>query len=202
MTAADAIRAACVIIESAPRAIPNDQRTDAPLIVGIDGAGGAGKSTLARGIDDANAGRVSIVRCDDFYHPLTGAQNSRLTAEEAYEHYFDWRRLRDEALMALRSGQRARYQRYGWSTDRLAEWVEAEPREILVVEGVFSMRPELRPLLDIAIFIETPREERQRRMLARRQDSAAWMARWMSAEDWYLEHVAPHRHADLVVEGF
>jgi pantothenate kinase-related protein Tda10 len=92
MTAAEGIRAACAIIESAPRATPNDRRTDAPLIVGIDGAGGAGKSTLARGIDDANPGRASIVRCDDFYHPLTGAQYSRLTVEEAYENYFDWRR--------------------------------------------------------------------------------------------------------------
>jgi uridine kinase len=202
MTAAEAIRAACAIIESAARAIPNDQGADAPLIVGIDGAGGAGKSTLARGIDDANPGRVSIVRCDDFYHPLTGAQYSWMTAEEAYENYFDWRRLRDEALIPLRRGERAPYRRYDWSTDSLADWIQVEPREIVLVEGVFSMRPELRPLIDVAIFIETPREERQRRMLARPQDSTAWIDRWTAAEDWYLEHIAPNRNADLVVEGF
>jgi uridine kinase len=108
----------------------------------------------------------------------------------------------DEAVIPLRGRKRARYQRYDWRTDRLAEWIEIEPREIVLVEGVFSTRPELRPLLAVAIFIETPREERQRRMLARPQDSSAWMDRWMAAEDWYLEHVAPHRHADLVVEGF
>jgi uridine kinase len=194
MTPADAVRAACAMLDN--------RRTGATLVASIDGAGGAGKSTLARGIDDANPGRVSIIRCDDFYHPLTGAQYSRLTAEEAYENYFDWRRLRDETLMPLRSGNRARYQRYDWSTDRLAECIEIEPREIVLVEGVFSMRPELRPLLDVAIFIETPRAERQRRMLARPQDSTAWMDPWVSAEDWYLEHIAPHRNADLVLEGF
>ena len=104
--------------------------------------------------------------------------------------------------MPLRSGKRARYQRYEWSTDRLAEWIEIEPREIVLMEGVFSTRPELRPLIDVAIFIETPRDERMRRMLSRPQGSTSWMEQWMAAEDWYLEHLAPHRRADLVIEGF
>src|SRR5208282_5131237 len=120
----------------------------------------------------------------------------------AYENYFDWRRLRDAALIPLRGGQHARYQRYDWSTDRLAEWIEVEPREIVLVEGVFSTRPELRPLIDVAIFIETPRNERMRRMLARPQDSTSWMDPWTAAEDWYLENVVPHHRADLVAEGF
>ena len=201
MTSADALRAACAILESAARALPNDRWASRRLIVGIDGAGGAGKSTLARGISDACAGRVTIVRCDDFYRPLIGAKYSQLTPEEAYENYFNWRRLRDEVVMPLRSGKRARYQRYDWSTDRLAEWIEIEPREIVLMEGVFSTRPELHPLIDVAIFIETPRDERMRRMSARPQGSTSWIGRWMATEDWYLQHIAPHHHADLVVEG-
>jgi uridine kinase len=191
MNPADAARAACAIL--------NERRRDGVIIVGIDGAGGAGKSTLAGGISAALDGRVSIVRCDDFYRPLTGA---RYSPEEAYENYFDWRRLRDEALIPLRAGVRARYQRHDWSTDRLAESIEVEPREIVIVDGVFSLRPELRALIDVAIFVDTPRDERMRRMLARPQNNTSWIDRWMAAEDWYLEHVAPHRHADLVIEGF
>jgi uridine kinase len=194
MTSADALRAACAILKK--------RRVTDRLIVGIDGAGGAGKSTLASGIRDAFAGRVAIVRCDDFYRPLIGAQYSALSPEQAYENYFDWRRLRDEVVMPLRSGKRACYQRYEWSTDRLAEWIEIEPREIVLMEGVFSTRPELRPLIDVTIFIETPRDERMRRMLSRPQGNASWMEQWMAAEDWYLEHLAPHRRADLVIEGF
>jgi uridine kinase len=194
MTAAEAVRAACAIID--------ERRTKRPLVVAIDGLGGAGKSTLANGINDAFAGCVSIIRCDDFYRPLSGEDFSRLTPEEAYENYFDWWRLRDEALMLLREGKRARYQQYDWSTDRLAEWIEVEPREIILIEGVFSTRPELRSLIDVAIFVETPREERIRRMSARPQPDTSWMQRWTAAEDCYLTHVAPHRPADLVLEGF
>lgn len=191
MTPSDAVRAACAIINER-------RRTDERLLVGIDGAGGAGKSTLANGIGEAFGGRVSIIRCDDFYRPL----NARYTPEEAYENFFDWRRLRDEVLIPLRNQQPARYQRYDWSTDRLAEWIEVEPREIISVEGVFATRPELRALLEVAIFIEAPREERIRRMSARPQPSTAWMDQWMAAEDWYLANIAPHRGADLVIEGF
>ncbi len=100
------------------------------------------------------------------------------------------------------SGEPARYQRYDWSTDRLAEWIEIEPREIVLIEGVFSMRPELSDFVDIAIFIETPRDERIRRMSSRPQSDPSWMDPWMAAEDWYFEHIAPHRRADLILEGF
>jgi uridine kinase len=194
MTPADAVHAACTLL--------NDRRRSDPMVVGIDGCGGAGKSTLAKGVSEAFAGRVSIVRCDDFYRPLIGAQYVQLTPRQAYENYFDWRRLRDEALMPLRDGKPARYQRYDWAADSLAEWIEIHPREIVIIEGVFSMRPELRPLIDVTIFIETPRDERVRRMSARAQPSTSWMARWVAAENWYLEHIAPHRHADLVIQGF
>ena len=187
----EAVRAACANIRQ--------RRAAGRLVVGIDGGGGAGKSTLARGIDEAFAGCVATVRCDDFYRPLTGQQ---LAPKEAYEEFFDWRRLRDEAIAPLSRGVQARYQRYDWATDRLAEWIEIEPREIVVIEGVFSTRPELRPLIDVAIFVETPRDERMRRMLARPQENTSWMDQWMAAEDWYLEHVAPNLHADLIVEGF
>ncbi len=191
MALADTIRAACALL--------NERLGATVLIVAIDGGGGAGKSTLARAISDAFAGCVSIIRCDDFYRPLDSLECS---PEVAYEKYFDWRRLRDEALLPLRARKTARYRRYDWSTDRLAEWIEVKPREIVLVEGVFSMRPELRDLIDVAIFIETPRDERIRRMASRLQSDTAWMESWLAAEGWYLEHVAPHRSADLILEGF
>jgi len=191
MTREEMVGAACALI--------NRCRTGSAMVIAIDGGGGAGKSTLARGIENAFAGSVSIIRCDDFYGPL---HDTQLAPAEAYENYFDWRRMRDAAMMPLRAGRRARYQRSDWTRDHLAQWIDAEPREIVVIEGVFATRPELRGLIDLAIFIETPREERIRRMTARPQDSLAWMDLWLAAEDWYLENVAPHRSADLLLKGF
>ena len=91
----------------------------------------------------------------------------------------------------------AKYQRYDWSTDRLMDWVSVEPDKIVLVEGVYSSRPELRPMLDAAIFVEAPRAERLRRVLARDPNSCDWITPWMSAEDWYLDQIRPQDAADL-----
>jgi uridine kinase len=173
---------------------------DTRMIAAIDGPGGAGKSTLADGIRAEFAGHVSIVRCDDFYRPI--AEGDVLDCPQAYEKYFDWKRLRDDALIPLRDGSPAKYQRYDWTTDRLAEWIEVEPRPIVLVEGVYSTRPELRELLAVAIFIDTPRAERIRRMRARPQETTSWTERWTAVEDWYFENIAPQHRADLIIEGF
>ncbi len=207
-----AIAAACAILERRRVERPAEGLPqDLPMMVGIDGAGGSGKTTLADGIRARlGADRVAIVHADDFYRPLRDGSRHAVGRRGAdavhgpqhdYERYFDWRRLRASALVGLRAGRPARFRRYDWSTDTLAEWVEVAPRDIVVVEGVYSTRPELRQLLDIAIFVDTPRDERIARMLARGQNAQEWIERWMAAEDWYLENIAPLRSADLVVAG-
>jgi hypothetical protein len=96
-------------------------------------------------------GGVSVLRDDHFFLPLNEYPAARLPPDEAYRLYFPWERMRDEALLPLRRGQTARYQRYDWETDRLNQWITVEPNELILIEGVYSTRPELRPLIDIAI---------------------------------------------------
>jgi len=193
----EAIDAACAATRVA-------QIGRATIVVAIDGGAGAGKSTLAKGIRD-RLGRVSILRADHFFLPLNEYPAARLAPDQAYRLYFPWDRMRQEALIPLRCGQTARYQRYDWETDRLDQWVIVEPNEIVLVEGVYSARPEIRPLIDLAIFVETPRDERRKRMLARghleRDINNDWLAPWVAAEDWYFANVRPAEHADLVVAG-
>ena len=172
----------------------------APLVVAIDGGGGAGKSTLAKGTRD-RLGVVSILEADHFLRALNEYPASRLAPDEAYRLYSEWERMRDDALMPLRRGRAARYQRYDWATDRLSEWIVVEPNEVVLIEGVYSTRPELRPLIDIAVFVETPRDERLKRMRARAHVANDWMTPWMAAEDWYFANLRPAEHADLVVAG-
>ncbi|MCH8205398.1 MAG: uridine kinase [Chloroflexi bacterium] len=174
--------------------------TGRTTLVAIDGLGGAGKSTLAaqlRGALDSG----SIVAVDDFYRPMTESERGRLTPEDGFDEYFDWARLRDEVLVPLSEGSRSRYRRYDWVTNTLAEWHEIEPGGVVIAEGVYSTRPELRPYFDVTAFVETPREQRLARMLDRLYDDVAWVERWMAAEDWYLEHIRPGDHVDLVVDG-
>ena len=165
-------------------------------LVAIDGLGGAGKSTLAMELGET-LDTFSIVALDDFYRPVAAA----LAPEQACDAYFDWQRLRDTVLAPLSRNSHACYQRYDWVSDALAEWHEVSPGGVVIVEGVYSTRPELRPRFDVTIFVDTPREERLARMLDRLYNDVAWVERWMAAEDWYLEHMRPLDHVDLVVDG-
>jgi uridine kinase len=196
MTPDRMVRAACSLIEEHTIARKREGR---PLFVAIDGGTGAGKSMLARGIQE-KSGAVSIVRTDDFFRPLNEYPTASLAAEDLYELYFAWQRMRDEALIRLRRGETATYQKYDWSADRLLQWETVEPEEIVLVEGVYSSRPELRPMLDAVIVVEAPRAERLRRVLARDPNPTTdWITPWMKAEDWYLEKIRPQDTADLIL---
>ena len=171
------------------------------LIVGIDGPGGAGKSTLARELallrDD-----VAIVEGDDFYRPLNESTRAALTPIEAVDLLFDWERMRDEVLAPLVRGEDARYRRYDWPTERLGQDVATVGAHgVVVVEGSYVARPALRGYLDLIVVVEAPRDLCLVRQLERGENEPEQIARWRAAEDWYLERQDPKRVADLVVDG-
>src|SRR4051794_35706380 len=97
--------------------------SDRTVLIGIDGPGGAGKSTLADAIANSLEVRdVEIVHVDDFY--LSSRDRPPLK-----EHGIDvdLSRLRHQIIEPLRRGELARYQRYDWRSDALAEWREVAP---------------------------------------------------------------------------
>lgn len=145
---------------------------------------------------------ASIVHGDDFYRPMEVAARAPISPREGYECYFDWQRLAEEVLAPLSRGRAAVYRRYDWSRDRLGkDAVGVRPRGVILVEGVYSARPELRGYVDIAIYVDTPRAERERRLWARGQDEEVWIARWLAAEEWYEREHHPRERANLVVRG-
>ena len=187
------------MVRAAISLIERSKKKGTRLLVAIDGGAGAGKSTLAREIRN-RLGGVAILSTDDFFRPLNEYPAASLPPEKLYDLYFPWQRMRDEALIPLRRGETARYQRYDWSSDRLLDWIIVEPEEIVLVEGVYSSRPELRTMLDAAIIVEASRDERRRRVLARGPNqSSDWMTPWMAAEDWYFDHIRPQDSAELIL---
>lgn len=76
------------------------------LLIGIDGCGGAGKSTLASKIKETYS-NATIVHHDDFYLP-SGERINVLPNEKPIGADFDWRRLLHQVLDPITNNQGTR----------------------------------------------------------------------------------------------
>ena len=169
------------------------------LVVAIDGHGAAGKSTIAEAV--ARATGAALVHTDDFFRSSPTPPPPTAAGGLALRDYYDWRRLRAQALEPLRARRAATFRRFDWERGRgLDGPVTVEPNDLLLVEGVFSAAPELSDLVDRSVFVETPETERLRR-LRRQVTPEEWDADWLIAEQAYFDLVRQPSSFDLVVTG-
>lgn len=177
-------------------------RRSSTLLIGIDGLGGSGKSTLAREL----AGLLpdaTVVEFDDFYRPSRERQLRAAAGDREIGGDFDWRRILSQVLRPLAADEVARYQRYDWDRDELAEWRRVPPVGVVIVEGNFSTRDELRDYYDLTIWVSAPYDARLRRGIERDGEQARgrWVNEWMPEEERYVEAFRPADQVDVVVNG-
>lgn len=171
------------------------------LCVALDGRSGVGKSTLARQLADALA--ATLVDGDTFYAGGTTVRTD--SPEERARDCIDWRRQR-AVLEALRDAGSASYRSFDWEAfdgrlESEATVVTLEPSSVVIVEGVYSARPELADLFDLRVLLRVPDDVRLARLVAREQGLTAWELQWHEAEAWYFAHAAPPAGFDVIVEG-
>ncbi len=156
--------------------------------IGVDGFGGAGKTTFAERIAAA-VPRATVVHVDDFARPWIAE--------------WDYDRFRTDVVAPIVAGRTARYQRYDWPTETLAEWHDLEPGRVIVSEGVSSTRPETGVPWALTIWVEAPREVRLQRALDRDGPDlmARWLDDWLPSEQAWAQRARPLEWIDLVIPG-
>jgi uridine kinase len=153
---------------------------------------------------------AALIRLDDFFSAeIPDKQWDEFSVEERLKHVFDWGRLRENVLEPLLAGEPATWHAFDFESGLRPDGtygmqddpVEREPADVIVLEGTYSAGPELADLIDLAILVHVPVEERHAR-LAAREDSdflEEWHERWDPVESLYFNRVRPRGDFDLIV---
>nr|AIA15272.1 AAA domain protein [uncultured bacterium] len=166
-------------------------------LIAVDGRSGVGKSTFA--LELAQLLTASVIQGDDFYSG--GVLIRRDTPGERMNACIDWQEQR-RVLEALREGKRAAWRSF--DSDRFDGSLEVgqkfcEPTRFVVLEGVYSARPELSDLLDFRILLTVPHELRLKQLFAREGAIGPWERQWHEAENEYFDKIATSNCFDLVL---
>lgn len=179
-----------------------------PLIIGIAGGTGSGKTTLTNSLLKRFNGQVGVIYHDNYYK-----RNDHLTYDERTELNYDAPTAFDNDLLvthlkALIAGQTIETPVYDFTDhNRSEETMIVQPQRIIILEGILIfVEEEIRKLCDIKIFVDTDADVRILRRL--RRDVIERGRSIESVESQYLATVKPmhelhvepsKRHSDMII---
>ncbi len=180
-----------------------------PILIGITGGTGSGKTTVAEAIHSAFEGNsITMIMQDSYYKDQSHITfEERLKTNYDHPHSIDMDHLiRD--LKSLMSGQSIDMPVYDFAEHtRKSETIKIVPTDIIIVEGILVLDDKnLRDLLDIKIYVDTDADIR---ILRRMQRDINERGRSMeSVINQYLNVVRPmheqfteptKRYADIII---
>nr|WP_235472381.1 uridine kinase [Ardenticatena maritima] len=186
-----------------------ERMQERPVIVGVAGGSGSGKTTVSRAIlERVGPERIAYIQHDSYYRDM-----SHLPPHERARINYDHPDSLETGLLVahlrmLQAGQPVEIPVYDFATHaRLPETRRVEPRPVILVEGILVFaEPELRSLFDVKIFVDTDADIRFIRRLER--DTRERGRSVQSVIEQYLTTVRPmheefvepsKRYADVII---
>ena len=181
-----------------------------PIVIGIAGGTGSGKTTLTKHLKERFGENVSVVYHDNYYNRLynmTYDERAKINydAPEAFET-----ELMVEHLKKLRNGESIECPVYDYTIhNRSDETMIIEPCEVIIIEGILVFQcEELRSLMDIKIFVDTDADERimrriQRDVCERERPIESVINQYRATvKPMHEKYVEPSKkYADIIVVG-
>ena len=180
-----------------------------PLVIGIAGGSGSGKTSVTNAIvDHLDKDRIVVIQHDSYYRDLSEQKGG--TPDQVN---FDHPDALETTLLVrhlgqLRAGSPVDQPIYNFATHRrMAETRRLEPREIIFIDGILIfVDEELRRLMDIRIYVDTDADERlirriRRDILERGRSVDSVMQQYMqTVKPMHLQFVEPSKHwADIII---
>ena len=180
-----------------------------PVVIGIAGGSGSGKSTVLRAIVEAFGPEyIAVLDHDAYYRPL-----DHLPLEARRAINFDHPDALETDLMRqhldqLLAGEPIEKPLYNFTTHtREPETIHVEPRPVIIVEGILVLaEPLLVERMDIKLFVDAAPDIRlmrriQRDMQERGRSAESILSQYeRTVRPMHLEFVEPSkRKADVII---
>lgn len=180
-----------------------------PLVIGIAGGSGSGKTTVVQEIlNRVGEEQIAYLQHDSYYKDLTGLPPTQRT-EINFDHPDSLETdLLIQHIASLRDLKPVSVPIYDFAIDRRTDQTfSVEPKNVILVEGILIFtEPELRKLFDVKIFVDTDADLRFIRRLHRditeRSRTTEYVIRQYqtTVRPMHLEFVEPSkRYADVII---
>jgi uridine kinase len=180
-----------------------------PLVIGIAGGSGSGKTTVAQEIlKRVGADRIAYLQHDSYYKDWTGLPPNQ-RAQVNFDHPDSLEtELLIEHIASLRDLKPVQVPIYDFSADRrTGSTFTVMPSNVILVEGILIFAvPELRRLFDVKIYVDTDADLRfirrlHRDITERSRTTESVIEQYLSTvRPMHLEFVEPSkRYADVII---
>lgn len=163
-------------------------------LIAIDGPCASGKTTLAARL--AKRYGAQVLHMDDFF-----LQPHQRTAERYAQPggNVDHERFLSEVLLPLSRGEAFDYRRFDCGRMALQQGVRMQPGAVTVVEGSYSLHPELAPYYDLRVLLTVDPQRQSARILARdgEEKHARFVREWIPLENRYFEQTNIGARCDM-----
>lgn len=165
------------------------------VIIAIDGPCASGKTTLASLLAEKIGAQV--IHTDDFFLPVDMRTEERLSQAGGNVHY---ERFCDEVVNGIKSGESFKYGVYSCRTGKVETYQTVSPLKSIIIEGSYSLHPEIDGIYDLKIFVETDYETQLERILSRNGADALeiFKSKWIPYENRYFEEYKIKSKCDVV----
>lgn len=166
------------------------------VTLAIEGGSGSGKTTLSELLSQVYD--CTVFHMDDFF-----LRPEQRTPERFAEPggNVDRERFLTEVLLPLHKNETVMYRRFDCGTFTILPPEIKGPSKLNIIEGAYSMHPELEKYYNLSVFLDITPELQKARITKRNTPelAARFFTEWIPMEQRYFEHMKVKENCDIVI---
>ncbi|MBR3972652.1 MAG: hypothetical protein IKJ99_01715 [Oscillospiraceae bacterium] len=165
-------------------------------VIAIEGGSASGKTTLSGILSEIYD--CTVFHMDDFF--LRPEQRTAKRFAEPGGN-IDRERFLEEVLIPLKNGKPIQYRRFDCGSMKIAPAVQVVPQKLTVIEGAYSMHPELADIYDLSVFLDVSSAVQKARIQKRNSPELArrFHEEWIPMEKLYFSEMDVKNRCSLIL---